>query len=187
MNAIVEQLLAGEGREAGQADIILEAASWAAAALAKLRQEDVVAILRAVAEPPVTEPSAAIVSTVTAALAQRSAIVIALHPGTPSALVQAARAIAAAAEQAGAPACMLQVIEGASPALTGHLMKSPRVNTILDTHAEGDGPAVPPEIRVKWIHVAVAGDPGAAAGRLPPVLGREAPMSLGKLQEGAAL
>ncbi|MDQ7247548.1 hypothetical protein [Dongia sedimenti] len=178
MNTIVAELLAGEGREAGQAEIILEAATWAAAALAKLRQEDIAAILRAVAAPPVTDSAAAIVSTATAALTQRSAIVIALHPGTPIALVEAARAIAAAAEQAGAPACTLQVIEGASPALTDRLMKPAKVNTILDTHSKGGGD-------VKWIHLAVAADPGAAAGRLPPVLGREAPMSLGKLQEGA--
>jgi hypothetical protein len=179
MNTIVAELLAGEGREAGQAEIILEAATWATAALAKLRPEDVAAILRAVAAPPMADPTAAIVSTVTAALAQRSAIVIALHPGTPIVLVEAARTIAAAAEQAGAPACMLQVIDGASPALTDRLVKSPRVNTILDTHPDGDA--------LKWTHLAVAGDPGAAAGGLPPVLGREAPMSLGKLQGGAPL
>ncbi len=183
MNTIVAELLAGEGREAGRADIILEAATWAAAALAKLRHEDVVAIQRAV---EAAGPAAAIVSTVTAVLAQRGATVIALHPGTPIALVEAARAIAATAERAGAPACMLQVIEGASPSLTERLMKSSKANTIIDTLSDAGGTATAPGTPVKWVHVAVAGEPGAAVGRLHPVLGREAPMSLGKLQEGAA-
>ena len=50
MNAIVEQLLAGEQRPTGQADLMLEAAGWAASAFALFDRAKVDAIVHAAAE-----------------------------------------------------------------------------------------------------------------------------------------
>ena len=50
MNAIVEQLLAGEKRQTGEADMILEAAGWAASSYADFDRARVDAVTRAAAE-----------------------------------------------------------------------------------------------------------------------------------------
>src|SRR5215813_4678836 len=50
MNAIVEQILAGEKRQTGSADMMLEAAGWAANSFAGFDRSSVEAICRAAAE-----------------------------------------------------------------------------------------------------------------------------------------
>jgi len=50
MNAIVEQILAGEKRQTGEADMMLEAADWAAASFAAFDRNRVDAVVRAAAE-----------------------------------------------------------------------------------------------------------------------------------------
>ena len=50
MNHIVQQLLAGEKRQTGEADMILEVAGWAAASYANFDHARVDAITRAAAE-----------------------------------------------------------------------------------------------------------------------------------------
>jgi len=206
MNAIVAELLAGEGREAGQAALILEAARWAASSFARFRHDQVEALLQAALPPaasgadfcsprttagktevprsvgvvfasiPAAAPAAAIVSTLRTALVTRNAIVMALEPGSLSASIEAACAIAAAVEQAGAPACLIQVIDAPSPGLARHLAQDAVAVTA------GNGVSVEPETLVTWTEGLSGG--GSEAADRQPVLGRSAPMSLGKLQAG---
>jgi hypothetical protein len=162
MNSIVAELLAGEGRAAGEAAITLEAACWAAASLGQFQPEEVATIGRAIAQ--IDGGQDFIVS----ALAARRAIVVAFQPDAPSAAIKTARAMAGAAEEAGAPACTIQVIEAATPSLVGHLARD----------QGADSSALKGALVLR-----IDAAPGATTGRR--VLGRTAPMTLGVLQEGA--
>lgn len=202
MNAIVEQLLAGEKRQTGQADMMLEAAGWAAASFALFDRARVDAVVHAAAEAghavagvlaeaavketgfgvaahkkikneitsrglyelyrgedfcskrilhekkivelprpagvvfaltPSTNPVCTIFFKILLALMTRNAIVISPHPMAKVCSAEAARVMATAAEKAGAPAGIVQVIDQPSLPLIDHIMKSPKINVILAT------------------------------------------------------
>jgi acyl-CoA reductase-like NAD-dependent aldehyde dehydrogenase len=202
MNAIVEQLLAGEQRPTGQADLMLEAAGWAASAFALFDRAKDDAIVHAAAEAghavagklaeaavketgfgvaahkkikneittrglyelyrhddfcskriiadkkivelprpagvvfaltPSTNPVCTVFFKILLALMTRNAIVISPHPMAKVCSAEAARVMAAAAEKAGAPAGVIQVIETPSMPLIEHIMRSPKINVILAT------------------------------------------------------
>ncbi|HVZ00584.1 MAG TPA: aldehyde dehydrogenase family protein [Dongiaceae bacterium] len=202
MNSIVQQLLAGERRQTGQADMILEAAGWAAASYAAFDRARVDAIARAAAEAghavagvlaeaavketgfgvaahkkikneltsrglyelyrgedfcsprvlperkmvelprpagvifgltPSTNPVCTVFFKILLALMTRNAIVVSPHPKAKVCSAEAARVMAQAAEKAGAPAGLVQVIDEPTLPLIDHLMKSPKVNVILAT------------------------------------------------------
>jgi acyl-CoA reductase-like NAD-dependent aldehyde dehydrogenase len=202
MNAIVEQILAGEKRQTGAADMMLEAAGWAAASFAEFERGRVDAVVHAAAEAgfaragelaaaavketgygvvehkkikneitsrglyelyrnedfcskriiaekkivelprpagvvfaltPSTNPVCTVFFKIMLALMTRNAIVISPHPMAKVCSAAAARAMAAAAEQAGAPSGVIQVIDQPSLPLVDHIMKSPKINVILAT------------------------------------------------------
>jgi acyl-CoA reductase-like NAD-dependent aldehyde dehydrogenase len=202
MSAIIDELLAGEKRQTGSADLMLQAASWAAASFARYRRDEVDAIARAAAEAgfakagelaeaavretgfgvaadkkikneitsrgmyeryrgedycsrrvreadkivelprpagvvfalaPSTNPVCTIFFKIMMALFTRNAIVVSPHPLARRCSADAARAMAEAAERAGAPAGIIQVIEQPSLPLIDHVMKSPLVGVILAT------------------------------------------------------
>jgi acyl-CoA reductase-like NAD-dependent aldehyde dehydrogenase len=202
MNAIVEQILAGEQRQTGAADMMLEAAGWAAGAFAAFDRNRVEAVARAAAEAgfaaagqlaeaavretgfgvaehkktkneiaskglydlyrnedfcskrvlperkivelprpagvvfaltPSTNPVCTVFFKIMLALLTRNAIVISPHPMARKCSIEAARIMAAAAEKAGAPSAVIQVVDEPSLPLINHIMKSPKVNVILAT------------------------------------------------------
>ncbi|HVO02546.1 MAG TPA: aldehyde dehydrogenase family protein [Candidatus Cybelea sp.] len=202
LNAIVEELLAGEKRQTGQADMMLEAAGWAAASFAQFDHARVDAIVRAAAEAgfavagplaeaavketgfgvaahkkikneltsrglyetyrgddfcskrvladkrivelprpagvvfaltPSTNPVCTVFFKIMLALMTRNAVVISPHPMAKACSADAAKVMAKAAEKAGAPSGVIQVVEQPSLPLIDHIMKSPKVNVILAT------------------------------------------------------
>jgi acyl-CoA reductase-like NAD-dependent aldehyde dehydrogenase len=202
MNTIVAELLAGEKRRTGQADLMLEAAGWAASAFALFDRARVDAIVQAAAEAghavagklaeaavqetgfgvaahkkikneittrgltelyrnedfcskriipekkivelprpaglvfaltPSTNPVCTVFFKILLALMTRNAIVISPHPKAKVCSAEAARVMAAAAEKAGAPAGVIQVIDEPSLPLIEHIMRSPKINVILAT------------------------------------------------------
>lgn len=202
MNAIVEELLAGEKRQTGAADLMLQAAEWAAAAYSKYDRARVDAIAKAASEAafakagplaeaavketgfgvaadkkikneltsrgmyelyrthdycskrvrtedkivelprpagvvfaltPSTNPICTVFFKVMMALLTRNAIIISPHPMAKKCSTEAVHAMAEAAERAGAPIGIIQVIEEPNLPLIDHVMKSPKVNVILAT------------------------------------------------------
>lgn len=202
MTAIIEDLLAGEKRATGSADLMLQTAEWAAAAMARFERDRVEAIARAAAEAgfaeagalaeaavqetgfgvaahkklknelttralfelyrqgdycsprirpelkmvelprpagvvfaltPSTNPVCSVFYKILLALFTRNAIILSPHPMAKGCSVKAARLMAAAAEAAGAPAGLIQVIETPGLPLIDYIMKSPRVGVILAT------------------------------------------------------
>jgi acyl-CoA reductase-like NAD-dependent aldehyde dehydrogenase len=202
MNHIVQQLLAGEKRQTGEADMILEAAGWAAASYANFDRARVDAIARAAADAghavagvladaavketgfgvaahkkikneltsrglyelyrgedfcskrilpekkmvelprpagvifgltPSTNPVCTVFFKIMLALMTRNAIVISPHPKARVCSAEAARVMANAAEKAGAPAGLVQVVDEPTLPLIDHIMKSPKINVILAT------------------------------------------------------
>lgn len=202
MTAIIEELLAGENRATGNADLMLQTAEWAAAAFARFDRAAVEAIARAAAEAgfaeagplaeaavqetgfgviahkkiknelttralfelyrsadycsarilpqvkmvelprpagvvfaltPSTNPVCTIFYKILLALFTRNAIILSPHPMAKACSVRAAKIMAVAAEAAGAPAGIIQVIEAPNLPLIDHIMKSPRVGVILAT------------------------------------------------------
>ncbi len=202
MNSIVKEILAGEQRLTGSAELMLQTAQWAAASFARYDHAEVDAIARAAAEAgfakagalaaaavketgfgvaehkkikneitsrgmyelyrshdycskrerpeekivelprpagvvfgltPSTNPVCTAFFKVMLALITRNAIVISPHPMAKACSVEAVRAMAEAAERAGAPAGVIQVVEQPSLPLIDYVMKSPRVGVILAT------------------------------------------------------
>jgi len=202
MTAIVQEILAGEKRANGAADLILQSAEWAAAAFARFDRASVDRIARAASEAafahagelaaaavketgfgvtehkklkneltsrglyelysqqdfcsarikpeqkmvelprpagivlaltPSTNPVCTVFYKVMMALVTRNAIVVSPHPMARECSTSAALLMAKAAEEAGAPAGIIQVIEKPDLALIDHVMKSPRVGVILAT------------------------------------------------------
>lgn len=202
MTAIIEELLAGDKRATGSADLMLQTAEWAATAFARFDRARVEAIARAAAESgfaeagsladdavretgfgvaahkkiknelttrglfdiyrsedycsarilpdvkmvelprpagvvfaltPSTNPVCTVFYKILLALFTRNAVILSPHPMAKDCSVKAARVMAAAAEAAGAPAGLIQVIEAPNLALIDHIMKSPRVGVILAT------------------------------------------------------
>jgi acyl-CoA reductase-like NAD-dependent aldehyde dehydrogenase len=202
MNAIVEELLAGEKRQTGAADMMLQLAEWAAASYARYDRAAVDRIAKAAAEAghalagplaeatvketgfgvaehkkikneicsrgiydayrnedfcskrviaeqklvevprpagvvfaltPSTNPVCTVFFKILLALMTRNAIIISPHPLAKKSSAEGALAMAKAAEQAGAPAGIIQVIAEPTLPLIEHVMKSPRVNVILAT------------------------------------------------------
>ncbi len=82
---------------------------------------------------PSTNPICTVFYKVMLALLTRNAIVISPHPMAKKCSVEAARTMAEAAERAGAPVGVIQVIEEPNLPLIDHVMKSPKVNVILAT------------------------------------------------------
>ena len=202
MSDIIDELLAGEKRQTGTADLMLQNAAWAAASYARYRRDEVDAIARAAAEAgfaragelaeatvretgfgvaadkkvkneitsrgmyeryrgedyctrrvreadkivelprpagvifgltPSTNPVCTIFFKIMMALMTRNAIVISPHPLARKCSADAVRTMAEAAERAGAPAGIVQVVEQPTMPLIDHIMKSPGVNVILAT------------------------------------------------------
>ena len=202
MTAIVEEILAGEQRATGAADLMLQVAEWAASAYARYGRGSVEEIARAAAEAahahagelaeaavaetgfgvaehkkikneltsralfelysredfcsarirpdlkmvelprpagvvfgltPSTNPVCSVFYKILMALVTRNAIIISPHPMAKACSARAAKLMAAAAEKAGAPAGIIQVIEHPNLPLIEHVMKSPRVGVILAT------------------------------------------------------
>jgi acyl-CoA reductase-like NAD-dependent aldehyde dehydrogenase len=202
MNAIVEELLAGEKRQTGTADMMLQLAEWAAASYARYDRAAVDRIAKAAAEAafalagplaeaavketgfgvaehkkikneicsrgiydayknddfcskrviaeqkivevpraagivfaltPSTNPVCTAFFKVLLALMTRNAIIISPHPLARKCTAEGVLAMAKAAEQAGAPAGIIQVIAEPNLPLINHIMQSPRVNVILAT------------------------------------------------------
>ncbi|MSP81964.1 MAG: aldehyde dehydrogenase family protein [Alphaproteobacteria bacterium] len=82
---------------------------------------------------PSTNPVCTVYFKVLLALMTRNAIIVSPHPLAKACSTEAARVMAAAAEQAGAPAGVVQVIEEPNLALVDYVMRSPRVGVILAT------------------------------------------------------
>ena len=208
MNAIVEELLAGEKRQTGAADMMLQLAEWAAASYARYDRAAVDRITKAASEAayalagslaeaavketgfgvaehkkikneicsrgiyeayknedfcskrvvaeqkivevprpagvvfaltPSTNPVCTVYFKIMLALMTRNAIIISPHPFAKKCSAEGALAMAKAAEQAGAPAGIIQVITEPTLPLIEHVMKSPRVSVILAT---GGSPVV---------------------------------------------
>lgn len=202
MNSIVKEILAGDRRMTGSAELVLQTAQWAAASYARYDRAEVDAIARAAAEAafakagplaeaavretgfgvvehkktkneitsrgmyelyrnhdycskrerpeekiielprpagvvfgltPSTNPVCTAFFKVMLALLTRNAIVISPHPMAKGCSVEAVRIMAEAAERAGAPAGIVQVIEEPNLPLIDFMMKSPLVNVILAT------------------------------------------------------
>jgi acyl-CoA reductase-like NAD-dependent aldehyde dehydrogenase len=202
MNAIVEELLAGEKRQTGTADMMLQLSEWAAASYARYDRAAVDRIAKAAAEAafalagplaeaavketgfgvaahkkikneittrglyelyrnedfcskriipekkivelprpagvvfaltPSTNPVCTVFFKILLALMTRNAIVISPHPKAKDCSVEAARVMAAAVEQAGAPMGVIQVIETPTLPLIEYVMASPKINVILAT------------------------------------------------------
>ncbi len=243
MNAIVEELLAGEKRATGEADLMLETALWAGRAFAKFDRQSVDRIAHAAAEAgaslagelaeaavketgygvtehkklknelcsrgiyeryrgqdycskrlcpedkivelprpagvvfaltPSTNPVCTVYFKIILALLTRNAILVSPHPMARACSARAARAMAEAAEAAGAPAGVIQVIAEPNLPLIDHVMRSPKIAVILATGgtpmvraayssgnpAIGVGPGNAPAL------VDASADPEAAARRL---------------------
>ena len=202
MNAIVEELLAGEKRQTGTADMMLQLAEWAAASYARYDRAAVDRIAKAASEAafalagplaeaavketsfgvaehkkikneicsrgiydayksedfcskrvvaeqkivevpraagivfalaPSTNPVCTVFFKVLLSLMTRNAIIVSPHPRAKNCSVEGALAMAKAAEQAGAPAGIIQAIAEPTLPLIDHIMKSPRVSVILAT------------------------------------------------------
>lgn len=202
MNAIVEELLAGDKRQTGSADMMLQLAEWAAASYARFDRVAVDRIAKAAADAafalagplaeaavketgfgvaehkrikneicsrgiyeaykgedfcstrviadqkivevpraagvvfaltPSTNPVCTIYFKILLALMTRNAIIVSPHPMAKKCSVEGALAMAMAAEQAGAPAGIIQVIAEPNLPLINHIMQSPRVGVILAT------------------------------------------------------
>lgn len=82
---------------------------------------------------PSTNPVCTVFFKIMLALMTRNAIVVSPHPMAKACSAEAARLMGEAAERAGAPAGVVQVIEEPSLPLVEHIMKSTRVNVILAT------------------------------------------------------
>lgn len=202
MTAVVEEILAGEQRDGGAADLMLQAAEWAAAAFARFDRGRVLQIARAAVEAahahagelaeaavketgfgvvehkklkneltsralldhyagedfssarvlpdlkmvelprpagvvfaltPSTNPVCTVYYKILLSLLTRNAILVSPHPLARNCSVRAAKLMAEAAEKAGAPAGVIQVIENPNLPLINHVMRSPRVGVILAT------------------------------------------------------
>ena len=202
MTAIVKELLAGEKRATGEADLMLETAQWAARAFARFDRERVRRIAGAAADAafaaagalgeaavsetgfgvaahkriknelcsrgileryeqedfcskriraedkivelprpagvvfaltPSTNPVCTVFFKIIMALLTRNAIVVSPHPLARRCSAEAARIMAEAAEKAGAPVGVIQVIAEPSLPLVDHIMRSPKVSVILAT------------------------------------------------------
>ncbi|HHN73094.1 MAG TPA: aldehyde dehydrogenase family protein, partial [Thermopetrobacter sp.] len=90
---------------------------------------------------PSTNPIATLNFKVLMALMTRNAIVISPHPAVREASVAAARALCEAAEAAGAPEAVVQIIEEPSIPLVEAFMHSPKTNVILATGGTAMGRA----------------------------------------------
>src|SRR5690348_6569298 len=208
MNAIVEELLAGEKRQTGTADMMLQLGEWAAASYARFDRAAVDRITKAASEAafalagplaeaavketgfgvaehkkikneicsrgiyeayrnedfcskrvipeqkivevpraagivfaltPSTNPVCTVYFKILLALMTRNAIIVSPHPLAKKCSAEGALAMAKAAEQAGAPAGIIQVITEPNLPLIEHVMRSPRVSVILAT---GGSPVV---------------------------------------------
>lgn len=82
---------------------------------------------------PSTNPVCSVYYKVLMALFTRNAIILSPHPMAKKCSVRAALLMAEAAEKAGAPMGVIQVIEQPTLPLIEHVMKSPRVGVILAT------------------------------------------------------
>jgi len=82
---------------------------------------------------PSTNPISTLYFKTLAALMTRNAVVLSPHPAARECCVDAARALAAAAEEAGAPEAAVQVIERPSLPLIDQFMRSPKTDVILAT------------------------------------------------------
>jgi acetaldehyde dehydrogenase/alcohol dehydrogenase len=202
MTAIVEEILAGDQRASGPADLMLQTAEWAATAFARFDRARVDKIARAAADiahahagelaeaaveetgfgvvehkkikneltsrglyelyskqdfcsprvlpdqkmvelprpagivfalTPSTNPVCTTYYKVMMTLATRNAIVVSPHPKAKACSARAAKLMAEAAEAAGAPAGIIQVIEQPNLPLIDHVMKSPAIAVILAT------------------------------------------------------
>jgi len=202
MTAIVEEILAGEKRATGTADLMLQMAEWAAAAFARFDRARVERIARAAADvayahagelaeaavketgfgvaahkkikneltsrglfdlyskddycsarikaelkmvelprpagivfalTPSTNPVCSVYYKVLMALFTRNAIILSPHPMAKACSIRAAKLMAEAAEKAGAPTGIIQIIEQPNLPLIDYVMKSPRVGVILAT------------------------------------------------------
>jgi acetaldehyde dehydrogenase / alcohol dehydrogenase len=212
MNSIVQDLLAGEKRQTGAADMVLDAAGWAASSYADFDRARVDAIARAAAEAgyaasgalgkaavketglgvaahkeaknelasrslyaryrdedycsrrligrnsvielprpmgvifgltPSTSPVSTVYAQILLAVMTRNAIVIASEAGARDCSAEAMRVMAEAAEKAGAPASLIQVIDGSSPTLIDYIRRSPKIDrTIGADSAPGNVPVL---------------------------------------------
>jgi len=202
MNAIVEELLAGEKRQTGTADMMLQLAEWAAASYARFDRAAVDRVAKAAADAafalagplaeaavtetgfgvaehkkikneicskglfeayrgqdfcskrviadqkivelpraagvvfaltPSTNPVCTVYFKILLALMTRNAVIVSPHPMAKKCSAEAAMAMAKAAEAAGAPVGLIQVIAEPTMPLIDHIMKSPRVAVILAT------------------------------------------------------
>jgi acyl-CoA reductase-like NAD-dependent aldehyde dehydrogenase len=202
MNAIVEELLAGDKRQTGTADMMLQLAEWAGASYARYDRAAVDRVVKAAAEAayalagplaeaavqetgfgiaahkkikneicskglveayrsqdfcskrvlpeqkivelpraagvvfaltPSTNPVCTVYFKVLLALMTRNAVIVSPHPMAKKCAAEAANAMAKAAEAAGAPVGLIQVVAEPNMALIDHIMKSPRVAVILAT------------------------------------------------------
>lgn len=82
---------------------------------------------------PSTNPVATVYFKVLSALMTRNAIVISPHPAAQECCIDAARTLAAAAGEAGAPEAVIQVLDEISLPLVDEFMKSEKTNVILAT------------------------------------------------------
>jgi len=82
---------------------------------------------------PSTNPVSTIYFKILSALMTRNAIVISPHPAARECCVDAARALARAAEDAGAPEAVIQVIEDPTIPLIDEFMRSDKTDVILAT------------------------------------------------------
>ncbi|MGH6892662.1 MAG: aldehyde dehydrogenase family protein [Dongiaceae bacterium] len=202
MSAIVDELLAGDRRQTGTADMMLQLGEWAAASYGKYDRAAVDRIVKAAADAafalagplaeaavketgfgvaehkkikneicsrgiyeayrsedfcskrviverkivevpraagivfalaPSTNPVCTVFFKVLLALMTRNASIVSPHPMAKTCSAEAVLAMAKAAEQAGAPAGIVQVIAEPNLPLIDHIMKSPRVSVILAT------------------------------------------------------
>ncbi len=218
MTAIVEEILAGEQRATGAADMMLQNAEWAAAAFARFDRARVEQIARAAADvayaqagvlaeaavketgfgvaahkkikneltsrglfdlyakddfcsarvkpelkmvelprpagivfalTPSTNPVCSVYYKVLMALFTRNAIIISPHPMAKECSTRAAKLMAAAAEEAGAPIGIIQVIEQPNLPLIDYVMKiaAGRRDPRDRRHADGARRPTVPAIR----------------------------------------
>jgi len=82
---------------------------------------------------PSTNPVCTVFFKILLALMTRNAIIVSPHPMAKKCSAEGALAMAKAAEQAGAPAGIIQVIAEPTLPLINHIMQSPRVSVILAT------------------------------------------------------
>lgn len=82
---------------------------------------------------PSTNPIATLHFKILMALMTRNAIVISPHPAVKECSVQAAHALCEAAEAAGAPKSIIQILEEPTIPMVEAFMKSPKTNVILAT------------------------------------------------------